>query len=113
MDEIADSKTHGTVKSTYQLWARLENTDPRFARLLTELGDARKSQTYLRGDRATDLEVARARAKMLGEMFEWVRRLVEEGQGPPVIHMVATDEITAGQLIGTGELALKPGRSAK
>ena len=32
--EIVDAKSHGVIRSTYQLWAHLENTDARFAKLL-------------------------------------------------------------------------------
>ncbi|MCF6377988.1 hypothetical protein L2K70_10260 [Nocardioides KLBMP 9356] len=111
VDEIANAKTHGRVRSTYQLWARLDNTDPRFATLLTELSEARSGLTYLRGNRDRDRAAAEGRAAVLNEMFEWVRGLVEDGTGPKVIRMIATADIEAGQLLGKADLALKLERS--
>lgn len=40
-DLIANARTHRSIRSTYQLWARLENTESRFAKLLQDLDDGR------------------------------------------------------------------------
>jgi hypothetical protein len=108
--EVVDAKSHDKVRSTYHLWARLGNTDTRFARLLTDLQDARSSQTYLRGDQAADMETARVHHELLDDMYEWVRGLVQDGRGPRSIQMIATQQIVAGQVVSMSELQLRPQR---
>ena len=71
---IADAKTHRSIRGTYQLWARLDNTEPRFAKLLQDLDDGRAARTYLRGaGDQNELAVAREQYAVLEAMVEWVR----------------------------------------
>jgi hypothetical protein len=45
---INSAKTHGTVRSRYNLWGRLGITDPRFAVLLNSLGELQEKAKYRR-----------------------------------------------------------------
>lgn len=55
---LRDAKSHRTVHSRYNHWARSGNTEQRFADLLNELGQMRASARYQRGD----FELKRERA---------------------------------------------------
>lgn len=108
IDEVADSRTHNTIRSAYQLWAHLGNTDSRFARLLHDLNDARSAETYLRGSRTGGTDAARTHFQLLDEMYDWVRGIVEEGRGPTSVRLITTQDIRAGQIVGSNELTLRP-----
>ena len=45
---LNSARTHDTVRSRYHLWARLGNTDPRFAALLSSLAEWQRSAKYER-----------------------------------------------------------------
>lgn len=107
--DVADSKTHGRLRGTYQLWAHLGNTDQRFARLLHELDQGRASITYGVGDDSRDETKARQQGIVLAELCEWVQGVVA-GDGPRVIRLYATQDISAGQMVSTDSTSLRPPR---
>lgn len=45
---LNSARTHDTVRSRYHLWAKLGNTDPRFAALLSSLAEWQRSAKYER-----------------------------------------------------------------
>lgn len=109
---VATARTHQTVRSTYALWAKLGNTDPRFAKLLDTLEDRRSAATYVRGVfHATPVD-AEGDLAVLREMLDWVTA-VREGRGPEVIHLVAHREIEAGRLVGVDDLGLRPAKGKR
>lgn len=111
--DIATAKSHPTIRSIYQLWARLGNTDVRYATLLTQLNDRRTANTYLRGQ-AEGEAVAEATKVLerLREMRVWVRDVALDDGGPKVIRMYAVGEVAAGQLVGTQDMAVRPPRAS-
>ncbi len=107
LPEIADSRTHGRLRGTYQLWAHLGNTDPKFARLLDDLDKCRAAFTYARGEDARQADVARIQHGVLLDMIKWVRQ-VASGHGRKVISLYATDNVRAGQLVSRDNTGLRP-----
>jgi hypothetical protein len=107
--EVADSKSHGRLRGTYQLWARLGNTEQRFARLLNELDRRRPALTYCLGDDARDASVAREQQAELRDLADWVQRVVA-GDGPREIRLYATQDISAGQLVSRDATNIRPPR---
>jgi hypothetical protein len=87
----------------YNQWAKLENTDPRFAGLLNRLGELRASARYLRADFELDAAEATEILALLGAMrnhVEEVRPKRTLGDHPPRgYHVVATRDLRAGELI--------------
>ncbi|CAM3245316.1 hypothetical protein NODU109028_06295 [Nocardioides dubius] len=111
--DVATAKSHSAIRSIYQLWARLGNTDVRYATLLTELTNRRTANTYLRGEAlGEDVADAAKVIERLREMRVWVREVVVDDGGPSVIRMYAVGEIAAGQLVGTQDMAVRPPRSS-
>lgn len=105
---VVDAKSHKTVRTTYQTWARLGNTEDRFARLLTSLDDARAASTYLRGQQGINPGWAEGALKDLVAMRDWVRKVVN-GDGPTSIRVVAQRAIAAGELVGLNDTGLRAG----
>jgi hypothetical protein len=107
--EVADSKTHGRLRGTYQLWAHLENTEQRFARLLDELEQRRPAITYCVGDDARDESVAQKQQVVLRDLADWVQRVVA-GDGRREIRLYATQDISAGQMVSRDTTSIRPPR---
>lgn len=111
---VENAKTHGKLSSTYNLWARLENTEGRFAKLLNDLSAARPSATYATGAAATpELDVDLI-LRTLNEMHDHVTRIVDGDIRSP-IKVVATRDISAGAIVGEDDYTLrapKPPRTA-
>lgn len=105
--EVTDSKSHARLRGTYQLWARLGNTEQRFARLLNELDQQRPSMTYCVGGMARDVSVAREQQVVLRDLANWVQKVVAGG-GRQVIHLYATEDVTAGQMVSRDTTSLRP-----
>jgi len=68
------AKTHGTVRSRYNLWARFGNTDPRFAALLNSLGDLQRKAKYRRSQFALTSSEAAEYLETLRKMRKHVDR---------------------------------------
>jgi uncharacterized protein (UPF0332 family) len=110
---VSTAKTHQTVRSTYMLWARLGNTDERFSRLLTALEQVRQATTYLRGEAESDPNHSEQQLAVLHEMLDCVAGVVEEGRGRGVVHLLASRDIRAGELVGTADLRLHSGNQRR
>jgi HEPN domain-containing protein len=68
-DEVVlKAKTHTAVGGRFNRWAKLGNTDPRYAQLRNELEKLRAAGPYLRGEFAFDGEQAREMLATLKEM---------------------------------------------
>lgn len=106
-EAVANAKTHKTIRTTYQTWASLGNTDMRFAGVLNRLDEARTAATYLRSSREVGLAGARSMLSELEEMARW-SAAVARGEGPRTVRVVANRTIAAGELVATGDVALRP-----
>lgn len=97
---------HGTVRSFYNQWAALGNTEMRFAKLLNRLTDLRPTGRYLRGEFDLDaVEAARLLRdlKDLAAHVEATRPLRELGGRPPrLVTVAATREIRRGEVVAGG-----------
>ncbi len=107
--EVVNSKSHGRLRGTYQLWAHLENTEQRFARLLNELDRRRPALTYCAGGDARDESVARAQQVVLRDLADWVQRVVA-GEGRREIRLYATQDISAGQMVSRDTTSIRQPR---
>jgi hypothetical protein len=95
------------VRSTYNRWAALGNTDPRFAGLLYRLGDDRKAARYLRGGSDRDRGAAAEDLALLRKMRDRVkaRRPKRSFEEEDVEYTFsATREIIAGELLFEGDV---------
>ncbi len=108
LDLVENAKTHRTVSSIYNLWARLGNTQQRFADLLNQFGAARASIVYSSGSGATYPDPEQS-LRVLDDMHAHVARTVA-GDGLRSIRVVATRDIKAGMLIGPEDFSLNPKR---
>jgi uncharacterized protein (UPF0332 family) len=105
------ARKHGGVASPYNLWARLGNTDPDFARLLNRLNDLRPAARYLNSDFALDAAQAQQLLTDLEAMAEHVRRVVEDPRDKEHgYQVIATREIRAGTIVRPGDFTLIPPR---
>jgi hypothetical protein len=107
--EIVDSKSHGRLRGTYQLWAYLGNTEQRFAQLMNELDQQRPNLTYCVGADARDESAAQEQQVVLKDLAEWVQRVVA-GEGQRVIHLYATEDLSAGQMVSRDTTSIRPPR---
>lgn len=67
-------KTHRTVRSRYNLWARFGNTEPRFATLLNDLADWQRDAKYKR----SKFSLSRDQAEGCMETMKKMRSHAEE-----------------------------------
>lgn len=116
VDLILNSSTHRTLHTTYNLWGNLDNTDPRFPRLLNRLAGLRKPGRYLSRDIPVDKAEARNIMVELDAMAEHVGLVVAERGGaksdgsPSRFNVYATRDLTAGQPITPSDYSLTPPR---
>lgn len=102
------ARRHGGVSSPYNLWARLGNTDARYAALLNQLGNMRGAARYLNGELTLTSAEAAAMLAVLDEMAEYVRAAVEEPVSERGYQVIATRPIRAGTLVKRDDFTLKP-----
>ncbi len=114
---VSGSRTHSRVISAYNAWAKLGNTEAKFAALLNRLSELRGPARYL--DRDIELlgRDLNSFADDLREMFEHVRAIAprpgvdpEPSESVPLT-MVARRDLLAGELLGSGDLSPFPPRS--
>lgn len=116
IDAALASHSHGGVATPYSLWARLDNTDPRFVRLLHRLQELRPAGRYLNKELALKTGEDNELFELLAEMEEHVGRVVDgedSGQGPHGFNVIATRDLKAGELVMERDVALKPLRGGK
>jgi len=71
---MSSAKSHGTVRSRYNLWAKFGNTDPRFAVLLNSLGELQEEAKYRRSQFALTSSKAAEYLETLRDMRRHVDR---------------------------------------
>jgi hypothetical protein len=113
VDLVLNSRSHDAIARPYHAWAKLGNTDVRFAKLLGRLAERRSAARYLDRDLDVDESDAEQIAGLLGEMREHAEARVNGGGGraePDVIYAYATRELRAGELVLGGDLSVMPPR---
>lgn len=109
VDLVLQSRSHGAVTSNYDAWAKLGNSDLRFAKLLNRLADLRPAARYRQRPFVFDLTRGQELLADLDAMLEHVRIGVVSGVSDAegnVFYMYATREILAGELVGVGDFTL-------
>jgi hypothetical protein len=104
-----DARSHRA--EAYNLWGRLDNTDPRFVRLLNRLRDLRSAARYLRGELALKDGETDELFTLLAKMEAHVRRVAEGDDADGGLHgfnVIATRELTDGQLVTDSDYTLRP-----
>lgn len=102
------ARRHGSVAGPYNLWAKLGNTDPRYAALLNQLGHMRSGARYLNGGFALKNAEAALMLPVLDEMAEHVRTAVEDVLSERSYQVIAARPMRAGALVKPGDFTLKP-----
>jgi hypothetical protein len=108
---VLNSKRHAAVSTNYHLWARLGNTEARFAKLLSRLSDLRGSARYLDGRNLLTQAEAKEGLETLEAMEQHVADIVDgvtRDENTPVMTVYATRPIRAGELVGAGDYSLRP-----
>ena len=119
VDDALASNSHGAVARPYSLWARLDNTDARFVRLLYRLQELRPAGRYLNKELTVDADQASELIALLSEMEQHVTRVAngeDAGESPRGFNVIAARDIKAGQLVWRGDYTLrraKPERRTK
>lgn len=108
-ERVAPAKSHGQIKSTYNAWGNLGNTDPRYARVLNLLGDERNNARYLRGNKSLVGSKAEEVLAVLDEMRTHVDSILRDGHPPgKQFRAYATKPIKSGELTTDGNISLTP-----
>jgi hypothetical protein len=108
------ARKHAGVVTPYTLWARLGNTEQRFASLLHRLAQLRPPARYLNGELDADAEEVAQLIETLVEMERHVRGVVT---GDPAYRrrryqVIATREIRAGRLARDSDCTIVPPKAA-
>ena len=114
--DVLASRSHGGVATPYSLWARLGNTDQRFVRLLYRLQNLRSAGRYLHRDLSLASGEPEDLFALLAEMEEHVAAAVAGGAPGSEGHwfnVIATRDISAGQLVGPSDFTLKSPKTPK
>jgi HEPN domain-containing protein len=109
-DKRVMTRKHQALRSFYNQWARLENTDPRFAALLNRLAGLRTSGRYLRAEFELEEAEARETLTVLGEMREHVEAVrpqrTLDSRPTRAYKVFATREIRAGEMVAASDTVL-------
>jgi hypothetical protein len=118
IDDALVANSHGGVATPYSLWARLDNTEAGFVRLLYRLQELRPAGRYLNKQLALNDGEPDDLFKQLSEMEAHVRRVVDgqetvRGDGPHGFNVIAAREVRAGQLVTRDDYTLRPPKPPK
>jgi hypothetical protein len=108
-----NARRHGSVAAAYNVWARLGNTDSRFARLLNGLQKLRDPARYLVGELTLAAPEAEERMTELDAMHEHVARAIAGDDGRRHYNVIASRVIKAGTVVWTSDYTLWPARAER
>lgn len=111
VDLVLNSKRHGSVATPYHAWAKLGNTEGRFAALLKTLTDLRGSARYLQRDLDIATNVAWEMMQTLDAMAAHVLEVLGDevgGGAPSQFNVYATRDIDAGHLVTAADSTIYP-----
>lgn len=101
----AEARTHKTLKSLYNQWANIGNTEPRFARLLNRLLELRANARHLAGPLDLSSQEVSNLLVEVGDLRSRVEGLVGEDDPDPAsppqkqLMAVASQPLKAGQIV--------------
>jgi hypothetical protein len=105
------ARTHGSVRESYNLWGRLDNTDRRFIDLLNRLSDLRQPARYLGRELRLKPGEPEHLVELLAEMEAHVDVAVTGDASSALPHsynVIATRDIVAGQLVWAADFTIRP-----
>lgn len=103
---------HKKLAETFNLWAKLGNTDDDYKDLFNELHRFRPAATYLEAEFRLTIDDAATMLATLLKWQWWVQSIVHEDGARNPIRVVATREVEAGALVGAGDYTIRqPKRS--
>lgn len=106
---VAKGRTHRTTKGLYNQWAKLGNTERRFAELLNRLGDLREPARYLQTEFSLDPATAARHMATLHDMrrhVESVRPKRALETTPTAYRTVTARDVRGGEVIGPDDMIL-------
>ena len=110
IEDALAANSHGAVATPYSLWARLDNTDARFVRMLYRLRELRPAGRYLNKELKVDADQASELIALLTEMEQHVARVAngeDDGESPRGFNVIAARDIKAGQVVWRGDYTLR------
>ena len=108
------TKRHPRKATIYRQWARLDNTDPKFPKLLSRLTEIRNSARYSDATFTLDEASTKALLCQLDEMAAHVAGVVDHlpGAGPRGWTLVAKRPVKAGQIVTSADVTFEERPSA-
>lgn len=116
---LSDSKSHERVRQAYNLWAKLGNTEHRFAQLLNRIARLRRPARYLEAPLELSTQDIEDIAGTLHAMHEHVVRVAPrpgrdpEDEVPVRINAIARRDLKAGQLLTVEDVSIFPPKPPK
>lgn len=111
VEVVLSSSSHNAVARPYHTWAKLGNTDVRFAKLLGRLTQLRVSARYRERDLGVDHAGVDEILELLEEMRSHVEAQLQEESHPDeanVFYVYATRAIQAGEIVRRGDFSIYP-----
>lgn len=106
--ELTENKRHSFLRHAYGVWARLGNTEERFAKLYVALDEMRGSARYLRQPFTLTISDAKALLATVNDLHEHVTAVCPGGtEADRPIHLQALRAVKAGEPIGGDDLKLR------
>ncbi len=101
---LINKMRHGTVRSYFRAWTRLENADAAFSDLLNQLDDLRGTARYLRGPFTLQQQQAEEMSAVLAQFAEHVAavappRSIKDPVVPRALNLIAQQDLRAGQAV--------------
>jgi hypothetical protein len=90
---------HGTIGSNYNLWARIGNTEQRFANLLNRLGELRGPGRYLRKDLSLAPAAARKMLATLDDMRAHADAVTSDSSSRAGFSFYAHRDLRRGEVV--------------
>ena len=110
VDVVLGSSTHPAVARPYHAWAKLGNTEVRFARLLSRLTKLRSAARYPDRDLPADAPPLEETLATLVEMERHVTSVVERARHAELSTemLIAKRPLHAGQLVTDNDVSIYP-----
>jgi hypothetical protein len=103
---------HKKLSETFNLWAKLQNTDADYKDLFNNLHRLRPAATYLEAEFALSADQAKGMLATLFKWQWWVQSIIYEDGGTDPVRVVATREIDAGSLVRDEDYTIRQPKKA-
>lgn len=106
--DLVANRRHSFLRHAYGVWARLGNSEERFAKLYIALDEMRAEARYLRNPFGLSTEQAEALLGTLDDFHAHVLAVCPGGvRADRLIHLRALRDLKAGELIGENDVRLR------